>query len=39
MQILNNLEMEDEPIMETLKENVDFIKTEIEKNQIKKNDK
>jgi hypothetical membrane protein len=29
IQILNNLEMGDEPIMETLQENVEFIKTEM----------
>jgi hypothetical membrane protein len=31
VQVLDNLEMEDEPIMETLKENIEFIKSEMEK--------
>jgi len=35
IQILNNLEIEDAPIKETLKENVNFIKNEIEKRSIK----
>jgi len=39
IQILENLEMGDEPILETLKENIEFIKDEIEKNQKKSNHK
>ena len=31
IQMLDNLNMGDEPIMETLKENIDFIKSEMEK--------
>ncbi len=37
IQVLNNLEMGDEPIMETLKENIDFIKSEMEKKSVKLN--
>jgi len=39
IQILENLEMGDEPIMETLKENIEFIKNEMKKNQDKLNHK
>jgi len=31
IQVLENLELKDEPIMETLKENIEFIKKEMEK--------
>jgi len=37
IQVLKNLEMEDDPIMETLKENIEFIESEMEKNQEKSN--
>ena len=37
IQVLNNLEMADEPITETLKENIDSIKSELEKKPIKSN--
>lgn len=39
IQVLENLEMGDEPILETLKENIEFIKDEMEKNQNKSNHK
>ncbi len=35
IQILNNLEMGDEPIMETLQENIEFIKSEMGKKPVK----
>ncbi len=37
IQVLNNLEMGDEPITETLKENIDFIKSEMKKKPLKSN--
>jgi len=37
IQVLKNLEMEDEPIMKTLEENIEFIQNEMEKNQNKSN--
>jgi hypothetical membrane protein len=37
IQVLDNLEMGDEPIIETLRENIDFIKSEMEKKPIKSN--
>ena len=36
IQILNDLEMGDEPIMETLQENVEYIKSEMNKKPIQK---
>ncbi len=39
IQVLENLEMEDEPIIETLKENVEFIQNEMDQNQNKSNHK
>jgi hypothetical protein len=39
IQVLENLEMENEPIMETLKENIEFIQNEMDKNQNKSNHK
>ena len=38
IQVLENLEMGDDPMLTTLKENVEFIKEEMEKNQKKSND-
>ena len=37
IQVLKNLEMDDEPIMKTLEENIEFIQNEMEKNQNKSN--
>ncbi|MBY8985317.1 MAG: DUF998 domain-containing protein [Candidatus Lokiarchaeota archaeon] len=37
--VLDNLELGDEPITETLKENIEFIKDEMEKESIKQNQK
>ncbi len=39
IQILENLEMGDEPIIQTLKENIEFIRDELDKNQTKSNQK
>ena len=39
VQMLNNLEMGDEPIMETLRENIEFIKSEMENKSLKPNEK
>ena len=39
IQVLENLEMGDEPIMQTLKENIEFIKDELDKNQTKSDQK
>ncbi|MFW9971062.1 MAG: DUF998 domain-containing protein [Candidatus Odinarchaeota archaeon] len=38
MQILNNLEMKDEPIMDTLQDNIEFIKSQMEKKSMKLNE-
>ncbi|MFX1455297.1 MAG: DUF998 domain-containing protein [Promethearchaeota archaeon] len=37
IQVLNNLEMSDDPISETLKENIDYIKSQMEKKTTKLN--